>query len=146
MGIPPLLFANDSGSLDKITATLCLSSGGRDFGQEKWHTDLTFYWIRILHKRSIIPRAISHLASSRSFPILQFLRRATFPSFLLLYPFAPCRVSLRGVTKSSCQRKRMADWMAAVNVEAWDPGIPWIVLVKTRILWMAKNGGQTKQS
>lgn len=148
---PSLLFVNDSGPLE-ITATFCLSSGGRDFRSGK-----VAYRSRILLNTDTpqtvgnsASRAISHLASSRPFSARTISSAGHFSS--LLPPFASVRslyasVSLRAeVTKNSCQRKRMVDWMAAVNVEAWDPGTPWIVLVKMRILWMAKNGSQTKQS
>jgi len=79
------LFENDSRPLGKITATLCQSSGGRDFGKV---ARKIAYRSRILlnpdHKRSVIPRVGPSLISPlRARSALQFLRRAT--SSLPLY-------------------------------------------------------------
>lgn len=76
------MFENDSRPLGKIIATLCQSSGGRDFGKV---ARKIAYRSRILlnpdHKRSVIPRVGPSLIFARS--ALQFLRRAT--SSLTLY-------------------------------------------------------------
>lgn len=76
------MFENDSRPLGKIIATLCQSSGGRDFGKV---ARKIAYRSRILlnsdHKRSVIPRVGPSLIFARS--ALQFLRRAT--SSLPLY-------------------------------------------------------------
>jgi len=81
----PRLFENYSSPLDKITATLCQSNGGRDFGKV---ARKIAYRSRILlnsdHKRSVIPRVGPSLISPlRAHSALQFLRRAT--SSLPLY-------------------------------------------------------------
>lgn len=79
------MLENDSRPLGKIIATLCQSSGGRDFGKV---ARKIAYRSRILlnpvHKRSVIPRVGPSLISPlRARSALQFLRRVA--SSLPLY-------------------------------------------------------------
>jgi len=119
----------------------------RQSGPGKWHADLAFYWIWTtsgwwsrdsshLSSRFLVPAPHRNLFSGLSFPLPSSSRP--------FHPSVPCLS--QGVTKRRCRRKRMANWMVAVNVEAWDPRIPWIVLGRKREYWMGKNGSQTRRS
>ena len=122
---------------------MSLWEGGRDFGkvagtidQQEWRGNrrpvFSVNSIERIPQKTVSPRSI--IPRLEPSPLI-FPPQNSAASFIF-HGFLPAVarhagasfVSLRGVTKSRCRSKRMKQWMAAVNAEAWDPRTQWIVL------------------